>query len=63
MMIIQPIRGTVIVFKSTRMRIRCIAIGQEKEREDRIVDARQRRLEKKNVPGVFLGLWFYRNQK
>ncbi len=42
MMFIQSICGSVIVFKSTRMRL--LPIGQEKERQDRSVDARQRRL-------------------
>ena len=42
MMFIQSIRGSVIVFKSVR--IRSLPSGQEKERQDRSVDARQRRL-------------------
>ena len=44
MMFIQSIRGSVIVFKSTRMRIRSLPIGQEKKRQDRSLDAPQRRL-------------------
>ena len=42
MMFIQSIRGSVIGFK--RMRIRSLPIGQENERQDRSVDARQGRL-------------------
>lgn len=42
MMFIQPIRGSVIVSKS--MRIRSLPIGQEKERQDRSVNTPQRRL-------------------
>ena len=63
MMFIQFIRSSVIFFKSTRMRIRSLLVGQEKESKNSSVDARQRRLDKKNEPAAYFGLWFYRNQK